>query len=172
MRGRRPAAHLEVARIQSEVNRLFEALLRLREGERSPVSGWSPAVDVAESATHLVVEAEVPGVDPESLEVITRGGELVLRGRRDPSALRLADGAEVLHDEREYGLFERTIPLGTAVNTRQARARLDRGVLRVELPKVENRRGEAVRIPVDTAGEEDGTRPAGQPAAPLTEDRG
>ncbi len=172
MRGRRPVAQLEVARIQSEVNRLFDALLRLREGEHSLSGGWSPPVDVAESGTHLVVEAEVPGVDPESIEVVTRGGELMLRGRRDPSSARLQDGAEILHDEREYGLFERVIPLGTAVNTRQARARLDRGVLRIELPKVQNRRGEAVRIPVSTAGD---AGPDGAPAegtAQVTEERG
>jgi HSP20 family protein len=138
-------AHLEVARIQSEVNRLFETLLRLREGEDDK-GGWAPAVDVSETPTHLVLEAELPGVDPESVDIRAESGDLIVRGVRPPPEARLVEGAEVLHDEHEYGAFERIVPLSTAVNTRAATARLHQGVLRVEFPRVANRRGQAVPI--------------------------
>ncbi|MBP7148931.1 MAG: Hsp20/alpha crystallin family protein [Acidobacteria bacterium] len=149
MIGKGRSAQLEVARIQSEINRLFETLLRLRDGG---VGGtWSPGVDVAESATHLVVEADLPGVDPDSLQVEAQGGTLILRGERRPGEARLSDGAEVLHDEREFGRFERSVLLTAPVNTHSARAVLDRGVLKIELPKVPNRRGQAVTIDIERA---------------------
>lgn len=144
---RKQGAQLEVARIQSEINRLFETLIRLRDGGASAGS-WTPGIDVAESAEALLIEAELPGVDRDSLEVSARGGKLTLRGRRDAGPLRQGPGAQVLHDEREFGSFEVEVPLHIAVNTHRAEARLARGLLRIQLPKVPNRRGESIRIPV------------------------
>ncbi len=144
-------AQLEVARIQSEINRLFETLLRLREGEEA-VGSWAPAVDMSETETHLIVEAEVPGVDPESLEISAESGNLSLRGVRRPPEARAVEGAEILHDEREYGPFERIVPLTTAVNTRAAVAHVVQGVVHIEFPRVPNRRGQAVLIPIERAG--------------------
>ncbi|RMG45469.1 MAG: Hsp20/alpha crystallin family protein [Acidobacteria bacterium] len=138
---------LEVARIQSEINRLFESLVRLREGGGEG-GGWSPGVDVAESETHVVVDIELPGVGPESVTLVAEGGELVVRGER--RAPRRPEAAEIVHDEREYGPFERRIPIPAAVNPREARAWLADGVLRAELPKVPNRRGRAVPIRIET----------------------
>jgi len=139
---------LEVARIQSEINRLFETLLRLRDGAEAGRS-WSPSVDVAESETAVVVEADLPGVAPESVSLTAVGAELVLRGER-PAPARGPD-EELLHDEREYGPFERRIPIPAAVNPREARAWLASGLLRAELPKAPNRRGRAVPIAVTLA---------------------
>ena len=147
--------HLEVARIQSEINRLFELLGRLREGEL-PAGGtgeWTPAADVAESPTELLVEVELPGVAPDELELSTEGGQLVVRGMRAPSSARLEPGAALLHDERGLGRFERAIPLSVAVNPHKAVARLEQGVLSIRLPRVPNRRGTPVRIPVEVGGD-------------------
>lgn len=138
-------AQLEVARIQSEINRLFEMLLRLRDGQEASGS-WGPAVDISESPTHLVVEAEVPGVDPDSIEMFAESGNLILRGRRSHPPERRMEGTEVLHDEREYGTFERVLQLTAPVNSRAAVGRLDKGVLKIEFPRVPNRRGEPVPI--------------------------
>ncbi|MDH3283747.1 MAG: Hsp20/alpha crystallin family protein [Acidobacteriota bacterium] len=147
MTSRSRGAQLEVARIQSEINRLFDMLLRLREGQSSAET-WRPGVDVAVTEGHLVVEIELPGVDPASLDVWTEGGNLLLKGKRPVSPLRDRPGAEVLHDEREYGPFDISIPLTAAVNPRDATAKLELGVLLIELPKVKNRRGEAVKISI------------------------
>lgn len=143
---------LEVARIQSEINRLFETLLRLRGGDTGGDSRWTPGVDVAEADETLIVEVDLPGVAPDSLEVLAENGHLILRGRREPPEVVIDD--EVLHDEREYGPFWLSVPLSAPVNTHQARATLVQGVFRVVLPKVPNRRGAPVSIPVtgDTSG--------------------
>jgi HSP20 family protein len=144
------STQLEVARIQSEINRLFESLLRLREGGSSS-GAWTPGVDVAEAGDRVIVEVELPGVDPQSIGVTAQGGHLHLVGHKPPDASHAGHGVRVLHDERETGDFALAIPITTSVNTRKAQARLDRGVLRVELPKVPNRRGESVSVPIEIA---------------------
>ena len=141
-------AQLEVARIQSEINRLFESLLRLRGGSASS-SGWTPSVDVAETDKQVIVDVELPGVAPGSIAVSAQGGELNVTGTRVPSASEAQAGARVLHDERETGDFELAVPIPGAVNTRRAAARVERGVLRVTLPRVPNRRGESVSVDVE-----------------------
>lgn len=148
MTRRSRGAALEVARIQSEVNRLFETLLRLREGDETS-GGWAPAVDMSETGQQVVVEAELPGVDPDTLQISIENAHVVLRGLRPPGAARGRDGVSVLHDEREFGTFERQVPLTTAVNSREAQATLSAGVLRIVLPRVPNRRGQAVPIPFE-----------------------
>ena len=93
----------------------------------------------------------MPGVEPASVEVVAEGGNLVLTGERRPLDARAGGGTEILHDEREYGRFRVAVPLATAVNTHEARATLSQGLLRIEMPKVPNRRGQARPIAVVVA---------------------
>lgn len=142
------SAQLEVARIQSEINRLFESLLRLRGGSGSSTA-WTPNVDVAETEKEVIVDVEVPGVAPGSIAVSAQGGELRVTGTRAPSLSEAQAGASVLHDERETGDFDLAVPIPCAVNTRRATAKLDKGLLRISMPRVPNRRGESVSVDVE-----------------------
>ncbi len=139
---------LEVARIQSEINRLFDNLLDLGSSGR-PSTGWLPNVDVLETEESLVVTVELPGVDLEDVTVSSNSGELCIRGekrRRD-----LAEEARFHMAERPFGTFRRVIQLSAPVNTRSAEAAMKDGLLRLRFPKVPNRRGEEVTIPVRTS---------------------
>jgi HSP20 family protein len=139
---------LEVARIQSEINRLFDNLLEL-DGEGREGGSWIPNVDIIENEQSLVVKVELPGVDARDLSVSVHGGNIIIRGEKRPGAT--APGAEVQVAERVYGPFRRAIHLGVPVNTRQAQAVLNNGLLRISFPKVPNRRGEAVPIEDESA---------------------
>ena len=135
---------LEVARIQSEINRLFENLLDLN----SPTAetGWSPNVDILETAETLVVKIELPGVDQSDLGLSVNSGNLLIEGeKREPDA---RSGARMVQVEQSFGRFQRSIQLGVPVNTRLAEAELSDGLLTVRFPRVPNRRGEDVRIEV------------------------
>ena len=146
--------YLEFVRIQTEMNKLFESLQELREPRVGPPeagSGWIPNVDICECGEGLVVEAEVAGVDPESLVVKVGSGNLVLEGNKPAPP---EDMPRAFHSQtRTHGAFRREIPLNVAVNTHKARAVLRSGLLRISFPKVPNKRGEAIRIPVER-GEE------------------
>ena len=71
---------LEVARIQSEINRLFDNLLDLGADEATGSGAWIPNVDVIETETDLVVKAELPGVDASQLSLSVLDGNVIIDG--------------------------------------------------------------------------------------------
>jgi HSP20 family protein len=138
---------MEMARIQSEINRLFDNLLDL-EDQPGGGGSWMPNADILETGDTLVLRVELPGVAPDKLCLSVHGGNVILRGEK---ARPSADGAVEFHAaERQFGQFKRVIQLGVPVNTRQATAQLSNGLLEVRFPKVPNRRGE--EVPIEVAG--------------------
>jgi HSP20 family protein len=93
---------------------------------------------------------ELPGVGVEDLDLKADGGNIIVAGEKRTRSL---DGEVVQHHclERSYGRFQRTIALSYPINTHRADAQLRDGVLKIVFPKVENRRGGAVSIPVREA---------------------
>ena len=135
---------MEVARIQSEINRLFDNLLDI-SGEGAGAA-WMPNADIVETADSLILKVELPGVAVETLSVSVHSGNIVLSGEKErPGPV---EGGQFHSAERAFGPFRRAIHLGVPVNTRQAVAELHNGLLRIVFPKVPNRRGEEVPIEV------------------------
>ena len=96
---------------------------------------FSPSVDVTNEAKHVVISAELPGMNKEDVEVTFHDGALLLKGEKRHEARRDEDGC--FRTERFYGAFQRTIPLPADVDPNGAEARFDAGVLTVKFPKVE-----------------------------------
>jgi len=138
---------MEVARIQSEINRLFDNLLDL--GRSEEVGTFSPNVDISETESELLLKLEVPGVRLSDLSLAVQGGSLIVRGEKERP--QVEGRAEFHLAERGFGRFRRVVTLGVPVNTRLARAVLNNGLLRISFPKVPNRRGEEVPIEVHPA---------------------
>lgn len=137
---------MEVARIQSEINRLFDNLLDLGADEDRG-GAWIPNADILETEESVIVKIELPGVDADRLALSVHGGNVVIEGRKE----RENEAESFQIAERACGPFRRMIHLGVPVNTRQASAVLKNGLLRISFPKVPNRRGEAVPIEVESA---------------------
>lgn len=109
-----------------------------------------PLVNVREEADAFYVEAEVPGVSEDQIEVLIRHGtELTLQGERKSAAGELGTW---LTRERGEGRFQRVLMLSAPVNAEKVRASLEQGVLHVVLPKTESVK--AHRIPVRGANGE------------------
>jgi HSP20 family protein len=142
----------DLALLQREINQLFERLLEFQSAEGGSGGAWRPGVDVYEARGRLVVVVEVPGVAPESLKVTLHERELVLSGERLPPREK-AEHATFLCVERPHGHFRRAIPLDAAVDAPQAEARLQNGLLVVELPRLKERRGREIVIPVERESE-------------------
>jgi HSP20 family protein len=138
---------MEVARIQSEINRLFDNLLDLGKSD-SGGEAWIPNTDIIETDSSLLLKVELPGVAADKLTLAVHGGNLIIRGEKSRPPV---DGRVEFHiAERAFGRFRRVIHLGVPVNTRLAEASLDNGLLRIRFPRVPNRRGEEVPIEVNT----------------------
>ena len=141
---------LEMTRIQSEINKLFDHLVDLKRSEDTEVGHWAPNVDVYETAGEWVARFELPGVDPDQVRLAVDGNQLIVAGEK----IRPRNGPEGRFHcvERGYGRFQRVLPIGIPVNPHQARAEFRDGLLEVVFPKVENRRGGEIPIPIRRGG--------------------
>ena len=94
-------------------------------------STWSPAVDIYETPVSFVLTAEVPGVQNSEIDVKVVADTLILRGER-----RWTGEGEQFHRlESSYGKFERQFGLSESIDVDQITAELQRGVLKLVLPK-------------------------------------
>ncbi len=92
-----------------------------------------PALNVWQTEQDVFVEAELPGVTHEQLDISVLSGQLTLRGERRPSGEQ-----QTWHRrERTFGAFERTLRLPADVNADKVEAKLEHGVLTIRLPKAE-----------------------------------
>ncbi len=108
---------------------------------------WIPHVDICETEKRILVRAELPGVNLSDIAISFQNGSLRLQGiKREPEQSRKLLCYYCL--ERRYGSFDRRIDIDWTVNPRLARAYLDKGILTIELPKLKNRRGGIMQIPV------------------------
>ncbi len=126
----RPGALLE------EFNRFF--------GDFAPAS-FSPHVDVVDEGQHVKVEAELPGLAREDIELSVHEGSLTIRGEKKQEQSSEEEGC--YRTERYFGAFERTIPLPIDIDLGGSEAKFDKGVLTVRFPKSEPA-VERRRIPV------------------------
>ena len=137
---------VEISRIQSEINRLFDNLLELKSSGSEGTGEWLPNADVYETSEELVVKIEVPGVPIKDLSLTINGNNLILRGEKRRT--ETAKGAKYHSMERPFGKFKRVVHISTPVNTHKARTELADGVLKIAFPKVPDKRGEMVPITI------------------------
>lgn len=136
---------VEISRIQSEINRLFDNLLELKSSGGA-AGEWMPSADVYETPEELVVRFEVPGVTLAEVELAINGNNLILRGEKKRQ--EASKNAKFHCMERSFGKFKRIVHIASPVNTHKAVTELADGVLRISFPKVPNRRGEEVPIKI------------------------
>lgn len=137
---------VEISRIQSEINRLFDNLLELKASGVEAGGEWLPNADVYETEEDLVVKFEVPGVTLKDVTLAINGNNLILRGEKKRT--EAAKSAKYHCMERGFGKFKRVVHISSPVNTHQAKTELQDGVLKVSFPRVPNRRGEEMPIQI------------------------
>ena len=124
----------EMNRLQREFHDLFENLGVNGRGWTALAASY-PALNVWEDEGHLYLEAELPGMDLEDLEIFVTGGDqLTLKGERKQPAV---ENGTWYRQERGFGTFLRTVTLPSPVNADKVEARFLNGVLTITLPKAE-----------------------------------
>lgn len=106
-----------------------------------------PPLDVFETTGSLEILVDIPGVAPDSVRVAVRRSTLLIVGAK--LAPRPEAAARFHMAERSYGRFARAVRLTGAFDSGRARAVTSGGQLRVSLPRLEDRRGRILRIPVE-----------------------
>lgn len=123
-----------VARVRARMQMLLDDLA----GAEAATVGeqWSPPADIEVRDDAVVVTLEVPGLGREQLDVSVRGQTLTLAGERSrPSE----EEGQVVRSERPVGSFRRSFALPWALDAEGVEARLERGVLRVTVPRAAGR---------------------------------
>ncbi|MFM1815543.1 MAG: hypothetical protein RLZ98_2238 [Pseudomonadota bacterium] len=120
----------------------FPALARVQDSD-----ALVPNIDVRETETEFVVEAELPGMDEKDVSVTLNNGILTLKGEKKSEREEKKDDYHLT--ERSYGSFQRSFKIEDTIDADKVKAAFEKGVLKVTLPK----RPEAVkaekRIPID-----------------------
>jgi len=138
--------------LAEDVGRLFDELASGRPDQRPLVAGeCAPLLDVLETDRTIEVVLDVPGVSADSLRVLVKDGVGLVVGEKARSEPALRRPASFHLVERDFGRFARAVRIHRAVDAAQASARLAQGELRVVLPKIEERRGLGIRVPVVAA---------------------
>jgi HSP20 family protein len=114
--------------LRREIDRLFDDTFA-RDGYN-----WSPAVDIKETNTDLLVDLELPGLKPEDVEITADNGMLTIRGEKRGER---KEGEENRYHlvERTYGSFMRSFTLPHGVDEDQIQAEFDNGILSIRIPK-------------------------------------
>jgi HSP20 family protein len=124
--------------LNDELSRLFGSQV---------AESWTPAVDVYENKENFVVQAELPGLKRENIEVSLHDGTLTISGER--KAEKRSEETEVHRAERYVGRFQRALVLPTTVAPDKVKAAYIDGVLTVTLPKTEEAKPKKIDVSVN-----------------------
>ena len=101
-------------------------------------------LDITETENEFVVKASLPGVKPDDVEIIVQGDTLTIRG--ESKAEEEKKGEHWHLRERRFGAFQRSVALATPVNSDQAQAHYEHGVLTLTLPKSEAAKPRQIKV--------------------------
>ena len=131
--------------LQDEVNRLFSMSFP-HSGRQDEImrGAWTPSVDIYQAKDEIVLEAELPGMKPEDVDVSIENNIITIRGER---RFEKKDESDNYHRvERSYGSFTRSFTLPRNVVGDRAKADFKNGVLHVSLPKREEEKARKIQI--------------------------
>jgi HSP20 family protein len=121
-------------RFQEEIKNVFDRVLGDDTDQSNVVtSQWTPRVDIKEEADRFVILADIPGVDPNDIEVHMDKGILSMKGERKSETK--TENEKLTRIERSYGSFYRRFALPDSANAEGISATGKHGVLEISIPK-------------------------------------
>ncbi|MCB0923037.1 MAG: Hsp20/alpha crystallin family protein [Mycobacterium sp.] len=124
----------------SDLDAMTRGLLTQSGTDRSP--RFMP-MDLYKVDDHYVLTADLPGVDPGSVDVTVDNGTLTLTAHR---SARSEDSVQWLTSERFFGTYRRQLALGEGVDTTRIAATYENGVLTVTIPMAEKAKARRIEV--------------------------
>jgi len=122
--------------LQHEMNHAPSYKNRAEEDNSDVVtSDWAPSVDIKEEDDKYILLADIPGVDPQDIEIHMENGILSIKGERNSELKTEHEGFKRI--ERKHGVFYRRFTMPEGVNPEAIEAKSDKGVLTLSIPKQE-----------------------------------
>ena len=127
----------DVQRLRREMDRIFTDYGQTAAREMPPVNAW-----VGES--DAVVSAELPGIDPDAIDISVVGDTLTIGGSREAEPLR--EGESYHRQERGFGKFSRSLQLPFHVDVDKVDAKYEKGVVVITLPRSEAEKPRKIEV--------------------------
>ncbi len=139
----------ELGDLTDDVRRLFQELGTAAGGRTTAAGDCVPPLDVIETDEAVEILLDVPGVAAEALRVLMKGSVVLIAGQKWVAGPGPGTGGYHLV-ERGSGRFARAVRVSGAFEGSRVRAVLADGELRITLPKLADRRGAGLVVPVET----------------------
>jgi len=137
----------ELGRLRKEMESLWNRLQGVAPFAEFSSSDWAPSTDVSETKDKLVVKAELPGLEAKDVSVSVSGDFLTIKGEKRRQEEEKDENHHYL--ERYFGSFQRSFKLPVNVETGKIKAKFDKGVLTITLPKTEEAKKKEIEIKVE-----------------------
>ena len=123
--------------LQDEIRQVFDRFFNDPETDSDDsavvTAQWVPRVDIKEEAERFVILADLPGIDPQDVEILMDKGILSIRGER--SSETKSENERFSRVERRYGSFHRRFALPDSADAEGVAASGRNGVLEISIPK-------------------------------------
>ena len=130
--------------LRREMGRMFENQSSTEEGSNIATSDWTPAVDIKETEKEFLIHADIPGVDPDNIDVHMEDGMLTIKGDRESETKEEREGYKRI--ERHSGSFYRRFSLPDTANADKISAKSKNGVLEITIPKQEKAQARKIEV--------------------------
>ncbi len=138
----------ESRELAEEIGHMFEEIAH-SIGHRIAAGETTPALDVLETPASVEIHVDLPGVEARAVRILIKNGVVIVAGEKcAPDAKDRAEGNFHLV-ERGFGRFARAVRLNGGFDAGRAKATLESGELRIEVPKIPDRRGREIVVPIN-----------------------
>lgn len=136
----------ELDTLRQQINRLFDIVGNEDSELKTAETHWIPAIELQSTETELVLKAQVPGIEPEKLDIQVSDNAVFLTGEYQEQ--KEADEQGMVRSEFYYGQFRRVVPLPLAIQRDQVQASIVDGLLTLTMPKSQSATPNVVKVPV------------------------
>jgi HSP20 family protein len=157
---RRPSPLRDMLSMRTAMDRFFDDDFRPFHWLSGGFEGPALPLDVTADADSVTIEAALPGIKPEDVDITVENGTVTISGKTAEER-KGEEGSYVLQEIRR-GSFSRTVTLPNGLEPDKARATFENGILRLAIPKAEQLKPRQIKIsPVtDGHGERTNDKPA------------
>ncbi len=142
---RRPSPLGELVSLRQAMDRLFEdSFVRSRPWGLNGEAGGALPLDITSSTDALIVEAALPGIPPEDVEITVEDGTLTIHA--ETRSERKDEDGQTLISEIRRGSLTRAVALPSGLEPDKASATFEHGVLHLRIPKAEAVKPRQIRI--------------------------
>jgi len=139
----------EIKRLEDEIENIFNqfwrstripklSLPRVKSGKEIASlesTVWSPAADVIEKESEVIVKCDLPGVDKKDVKIKINPESITITGESRKEKKQEEENYYI--EERVYGAFSKMIVLPSEIDPEKVQAKFEHGVLEIKAPKVE-----------------------------------